>query len=225
MAERPALRRGRRPGRILRTWDHGDTVALELPMAVTLTRWEKNNDSVSINRGPLTYSVKIGEKYVRQHPEQTDDKWPAYEILPTTPWNYGLALDAVNPLAGVRVVKKPFPADNQPFTLADAPVRTRGPGKTDSQLDRELLRRSGQAPAVTDQVGASRSRLVTMVPMGCARLRMSALPIDRRTARRQALDQVRRADQLLERRRRNPQNAHRSRASRRIPKMAARACS
>ena len=36
-----------------------------LPMKLKVTRWEKNQNSVSINRGPLTYSIKIGEKYVR----------------------------------------------------------------------------------------------------------------------------------------------------------------
>ncbi len=168
-----------RPGdlaRILRTWDDGDTVALELPMAVTLTRWEKNKDSVSINRGPLTYSVKIGEKYVRQHPEQTDDKWPAYEILPTTPWNYGLAVDAVNPLAGVRVVKKPFPADNQPFRLDDAPVQLAVPA-------RRIPNWTENYYGVVDKLQPSPIKseepieLVSMVPMGCARLRLSALPV------------------------------------------------
>ena len=85
--------------RIARTWSDGDKVVLELPMALTVTRWEKNRNSVSVNRGPLTYSIKIGEKYVRQHPERKDDKWPACEIVPTTPWNYGLVLDSADPTA------------------------------------------------------------------------------------------------------------------------------
>jgi hypothetical protein len=108
--------------RIARTWANGDKIVLDLPMAITLTRWEKNKNSVSVNRGPLTYSIKIGEDYVRQYPDRKDDKWPALEIKPTTPWNYGLVIDGADPAAGIEVVKKEFPASGQPFALADAPV-------------------------------------------------------------------------------------------------------
>jgi hypothetical protein len=97
-------------------------VVLDLPMSVQVTRWAKNKGSVSVNRGPLTYSVKIGENYVNRFPDRTDDKWPAFEIVPTTSWNYGLALNTTNPASGIEVVKKAFPASNQPFTTADAPV-------------------------------------------------------------------------------------------------------
>ena len=108
--------------RVARTWANGDKVVLDLPMAITLTRWEKNKNSVSVNRGPLTYSIRIGEDYVRQYPDRKDDKWPALEIKPTTPWNYGLVLDGADPAAGIEVAKKAFPASGQPFTPADAPV-------------------------------------------------------------------------------------------------------
>ena len=65
-------------------------------MKVRLTRWTENKDSVSVHRGPLTYSLKIGEKYVRVG---GTDRWPALEVHPTTDWNYGLVVDEVQPLA------------------------------------------------------------------------------------------------------------------------------
>ena len=58
----------RKPGAYLvieRTWNDGDKVTLTLPMEVRVKRWEKNHNCVSVDRGPLTYSLKIGEKYVR----------------------------------------------------------------------------------------------------------------------------------------------------------------
>jgi hypothetical protein len=130
---------------------------------------------VSVHRGPLTYSIKVGEQYVRQHPERKDDKWPAYEIVPTTPWNYGLVLDPTNPANGLEVVKRPFPASNQPFTLADTPLELKVPAKRLPDWTENYF-------GVVDKLQASPIKsdepveIVTMVPMGCARLRMSALP-------------------------------------------------
>ena len=162
--------------RIARTWAGGDKVVLDLPMAVTLTRWDKNKASVSVSRGPLTYSIKIGEDYVRQFPDRKDDPWPALEIKPTTPWNYGLVLDAANPVAGIEVVKKAFPASGQPFALTDAPVELkvrakRIPNWTENYFG--VVDKLQPSPVRSDEPVET----VTMVPMGCARLRMSALPV------------------------------------------------
>ena len=43
--------------RIERTWRPGDVVELTLPMKVTVRVWEKNKNSVSVNYGPLTFSL------------------------------------------------------------------------------------------------------------------------------------------------------------------------
>ena len=77
--------------KVEREWRDGDTVELVLPMAVTLRRWEANHDSVSVDRGPLTYSLRIDEE-VRQ--AGGTEAWPAFEYLPASPWNYALVLDA-----------------------------------------------------------------------------------------------------------------------------------
>ena len=71
-------------------WKDGDLLELKIPMEVEVVRWPENHESVSIRRGPLTYSLKIGEEYVR---DGGTEAWPAFEIRPTTPWNYGLTLD------------------------------------------------------------------------------------------------------------------------------------
>ena len=141
-------------------------------MAVTVTHWQKNHDSVSVSRGPLTYSIKVGEEYVRQHPEQKDDPWPAYEIVPTTPWNYGLVLGTD---AAITVVEKPFPASDRPFTPAETPVelKTRAkriPNWTENYYG--VVDRLQPSPVLSGEP----IETVTMIPMGAARLRMSALP-------------------------------------------------
>src|SRR5206468_942003 len=48
--------------RLEREWKDGDAVTVHLPMQITLRRWEQNGNSVSIDRGPITYSLAIGEK-------------------------------------------------------------------------------------------------------------------------------------------------------------------
>src|SRR5262249_40361936 len=96
-----------------RTWNAGDRLELMLPMKVALRTWKKNHDSVSVDRGPLTYSLRIGEKYVRTG---GTERWPSHEIHPTTPWNYGLVLSSPDPAASFEVVRREWPKSDQPFT-------------------------------------------------------------------------------------------------------------
>jgi hypothetical protein len=159
-----------------RKWADGDTVRLQLPMKISVTTWAKNHDSVSVGRGPLTYSLKIGEKYVRVG---GTDKWPALEIHPTTPWNYGLVLDPKHPegtrAGSFEVVQRPWPKDNQPFAAEAAPIELRAQAK---KIPAWKLDASGlvgllqQSPARSDEP----TETVTLIPMGAARLRISAFP-------------------------------------------------
>jgi len=155
-----------------RRWTGGDTVELTLPMDITLTKWTKNKDSISVNRGPLTYSLKIGEKYVRQG---GTDKWPAWEIHPTTAWNYGLVLNEAEPASSFQVVQKAWPNDNQPFEATAAPIELRAKAKKIPAWQKDHLGLVGelqQSPAKSE----GPAEAVTLIPMGCARLRISAFP-------------------------------------------------
>ncbi len=163
------------PGSFLcvnRKWRNGDKVNLKLVMNVSITHWTKNLDCVSINRGPLTYSLKIGEKYVRHG---GTDKWPAWEIYPTSDWNYGILLKDGVPAEGVEVTEQPWPEDDQPFKAASAPIEIKLKARKipEWQLDElGLVGEIQQSPARTDQPVET----VILIPMGCARLRISAFP-------------------------------------------------
>ena len=174
--------------RIEREWESGDTVALRLPMEVTVQRWTKNHDSVSVNYGPLTFSLKIGERYDRQDSTKTaigdsswqknadPSKWPSYEIHPTTPWNYGLVLDAQYPEKSFTVKRGKWPRDNFPFTVESAPIsiETKARRIPEWTLDRYGLCAVLQdSPVLSDQPVET----VTLIPMGAARLRISAFPV------------------------------------------------
>src|SRR5581483_6886014 len=78
-----------------REWRSGDRVAISFPMKITFSHWSSQQNAISVNRGPLTYSLKIREDWRKYATEG----WPAYEVSPASAWNYGLVE------GDVRVVK------------------------------------------------------------------------------------------------------------------------
>ncbi|MCX5637611.1 MAG: glycoside hydrolase family 127 protein [Planctomycetota bacterium] len=157
---------------INRGWTNGDKLTLKLPAKVTITKWTENKDCVSVSRGPLTYSLKIGEKYVRAG---GTDKWPAWEIHPTTAWNYGLVFDEKDLASSFEVVCKDWADDSQPFEADAAPIEMRAKAKKISGWQKDNLGLVGkleQSPVKSDEP----TETVTLIPMGCARLRISAFP-------------------------------------------------
>jgi len=155
-----------------RVWHDGDTVRLHLPMNVRLRTWEKNQNSVSVDRGPLTYSLKIGERYVQSG---GTEEWPAWEVHPTTPWNYGLVLDEQDPASSFEFTRSKWPESNEPFEATAVPVQLRTKAKRIPgwKLDHlGLVGKLQPSPAKSDEP----IETVTLIPMGAARLRVSAFP-------------------------------------------------
>jgi DUF1680 family protein len=156
-----------------RKWRPGDTVELTLPMALKLRYWIRNGNTVSVDRGPLTYALKIGEKYVRHG---GTDAWPAFEVYPTTAWNYGLVIDAERPLDDQFEVRtKSWPQDNQPFEAQAAPIEIRAKARKIENWKPDALGLIGEVQP--SPVRSTESvETVTLIPMGAARLRISAFP-------------------------------------------------
>jgi hypothetical protein len=156
-----------------RQWKDGDTVELTLPMELKLRYWIRNGNTASVDRGPLTYSLKIGEKYTRHG---GTDAWPAFEVYPTTAWNYGLVIDADRPLTEqFEVKKKTWPKDNQPFEAQAAPIEIHAKARKIANWKPDTLGLIGEvqpSPVKSDEP----TETVTLIPMGAARLRISAFP-------------------------------------------------
>jgi hypothetical protein len=155
-----------------RRWADGDAVTLQLPMAVSVHTWSKNKDAVSVDYGPLTFSLAIGEKWTRYG---GSDAWPEQEVFPTTPWNYGLLLDAKNPAASFVVVRRDGPLARQPFTPEAVPIEIRAKAQRipNWTLDSKGLLNVLQPSPVQSSEPVE---TVTLIPMGAARLRLSAFP-------------------------------------------------
>jgi hypothetical protein len=174
--------------RIEREWKNGDVVTLRLPMQISVQQWTRNHDSVSVNYGPLTFSLKIGERYERHDSIKTaigdsswqkgaeTTKWPSHEIHPTTPWNYGLVLDEQNAAKSFTVEQGKWPADNFPFTNESAPITMRVKAK---RIPEWTLDRHGLCAVLQDSPVLSDEPVetVSLIPMGAARLRISAFPV------------------------------------------------
>ena len=77
-----------------RDWTDGDAVTLQLPMKLSVHKWPKNKDAVSIDYGPLSFSLKIGERWSKSG---GTDTWPETELYPASPWNFGLVIDEKKP--------------------------------------------------------------------------------------------------------------------------------
>jgi len=155
-----------------RTWADGDTVTLTLPMRIVVRTWEKNAKAVSVERGPLAYSLKIGERWSKFG---TDEKWPDWEVFPTTPWNYGLVLDAKDPAASFEVVRKPGALPEQPFTAAATPIELKAKARKIPGWKQDALGMVGKlrpSPVRSEEP----EEPVTLIPMGAARLRISMFP-------------------------------------------------
>ena len=100
---------------IRRTWKNGDTVKLDFPMPVRVE--ERFNRALAVLRGPLYFSLRIGQDYreaqsantaqpgLAAKPYREKYGFPLYdwEIFPTTPWNYGLVLDASQSKIAARI--------------------------------------------------------------------------------------------------------------------------
>ena len=155
-----------------RTWSAGDRVVLRLPRHVSVRKWAKNKDSVSVDYGPLTFSLKIGERWVRYGGTA---KWPEQEIFPTTPWNYGLVLDPKEPARSLEVVRKSGPSGPSPFTPETVPLEIHARAKKIPAWQQDRLGLIGllqQSPAKSDEP----EETVTLIPMGAARLRVASFP-------------------------------------------------
>ena len=173
--------------RVNRKWSNGDLVNLNLPKSLSIRKWKKNHNSVSLNYGPLTFSLNIKENYVEKRSDKNaiwdskwqksadTDNWPTYEIYPGSPWNYGLILkDDLNEV--FEIVKKEWPKDNFPFTNESSPIYIKTRAKKikswkigDTKLVGELM----DSPVESNE----KEEIIELVPMGGSRLRISSFPV------------------------------------------------
>lgn len=172
-------------------WRNGDSITLSIPMEIRTER--RYNNSVSILRGPLYYSLRISKSY-----DSVATKFGIYNykgsidwaISPESDWNYGLLTDTFNPSRGMTVEEYeigqyPFADRGDPVwmpdsgkyvtSLSDPPVviRTRG-----MVIPHWTMKDNSAAPPPLSPVTPEGDPvIIELVPYGSARLRITEFPL------------------------------------------------
>jgi len=158
---------------INRLWTDGDRVAWTMPMHATVRTWAANKDSVSVDYGPLSFSLDLGERWENVGNDPGTDAWPQWKVTATKPWNYGLAMDVQNP--EIEVVRKSGPVASNPFTPETAPIELRVKAKKIPQWqadDENVITELQPSPVKSTEP----LETIRLIPMGAARLRITAFP-------------------------------------------------
>lgn len=166
-----------------RSWSTGDKVELTLQMTVSTNRWAEN--SVSIERGPLVYALKMSEnwKYNEFTGNDIRDFGPGYwSVTSADPWNYGLVkFDLQNPQNAVTVnVDTTKQGSDYPWNLNNAPIELKVKAKRIPYWGR-YNDDAGPLPysPATYWHGQNETpeEVITLVPYGCTTLRISQFPV------------------------------------------------
>ena len=180
--------------KLVRRWQPGDMIQLDLPLHIRTER--RFNQAVSLIRGPLYFSLRIGKTYrkitLKEERFYSIDYLGSvdWEITPTTPWNYGLRLDPENPTPDIKVERYPiqtFPfADIQEMVFhanekrhqpwpANAPVVLTVAGKKIPGW--QLHQNSSADPPMSPVQSNEATEELQLVPYGCSRLRITEFPL------------------------------------------------
>jgi hypothetical protein len=155
-----------------RRWKGETEIRLHLPMKPRITR--RYNSAVAIERGPLVYSLKLGETRTRVNADKPHRELPHgdFEVRPTTPWNYALAVSETKPDASVSFEERPV--GERPFSPEGAGVI----GKVKGRKLGGWRLAHGWADEVPPGPQHSREPIeeLTLLPYGCTNIRVTEFP-------------------------------------------------
>jgi DUF1680 family protein len=156
---------------IEREWKSGDVLELALPMNVRLE--QRYNKAVSVLRGPLYFSLKVGEQYKelkRHHDQLPVVDW---QLDATTPWNYALQVAMNKPGESFEVQTREIA--KVPFEQAAAPVVLKAKARLVPSW--QMKNNSADDPPASPVESSEPLTDVELVPYGSTRLRITEFPV------------------------------------------------
>jgi hypothetical protein len=155
-----------------REWSDGDSVALQFAMPLSTNRGA--NNSVSIHRGPLVYSLAMEEKWMPIDPGKQRG-YESFQVTSPTPWNFALDVAETNPGASIQVVYSPI--SRNPFETGEATPRLKVSAK---KIVDWKLRADGLVsldPPVSPVRSEAGLETIELVPFGSQMLRITDFPV------------------------------------------------
>jgi len=149
----------------------GCNMVLTLGMKTKIER--RFNNAVSVYRGPLLYSLKMGEQFtvLASYAYESKD----YAIHNTTAWNYGVQIaDLNNPDTSFQFSSSGTGVGPEPFSLEGCPVKLTGKVR---QINWGMDLNAAEAPPQSPV--SSKEPLVDAVflPFGATELRIGEIPL------------------------------------------------
>lgn len=177
--------------KMVEKWRDGDQISIDIPLNL---RFEyRYNNSVSLLRGPLYFSLRIEKEFknVKINYDNFGYKGSVdWEILPKSEWNYGIIIDKGNP--GRNVIVSVNPVGRYPFADRgdmvwsadsgkyikwdqDAPVVIKTHGIKIPEWT--MKNNSADVPPLSPVKSDGDPEIITLIPYGCARLRITEFPV------------------------------------------------
>lgn len=154
--------------RIEQEWHRPASLYLLLPMHIqTQTRY---HESISVERGPLVYALKIAEEWKQIRGELPHADW---QVHPKGPWNYALKIDRTQPETSFSVISHAPGA--VPFSPEGAPVSMKVKGR---QIPSWTLEHNAAGQLPVSPISSTQPlEDLTLIPYGCTNLRVTEFPV------------------------------------------------
>jgi hypothetical protein len=177
--------------KIIEKWKNGDHITMEIPMEIRVEK--RFNNSLSVLRGPLCFSLRIDKEFKSVKINYNNFGYKGsvdWEINPKSAWNYGLLTDKENIRNGFIVTENPirkypfsdkgdmiWSADSGKYTPSDqdAPVVITARGIKIPEWT--VKNNSADIPPLSPVKSDGDPEIITLVPYGCARLRITEFPV------------------------------------------------